>query len=233
MRRATVLAALAVALAARPAARAAPEPQGDFGQLARYHAQNLRLAPASAARPRVVFIGDSITEGWDLSALAGPALEVLNRGIGGQTTPQMLVRFRQDVIALRPAVVHVLAGTNDLAGNTGPATLEAIEDNLLSMVEIARANHVRVVLGSVPPALDFPWRPGLEPAPRIRALNAWLHELAARRGLVYADYWGVLADAREALPAPVSADGVHPNQAGYAAMTAVAARAIERALQRP
>jgi len=223
---ALVTLALATGLAA-----ADPVETGDWGQLLRYREENMRLSAAGAAAPRVIFIGDSITEGWNLAGLALPRLEMLNRGIGGQTTPQMLLRFRQDVVELKPAVVHILAGTNDLAGNTGPTTLQAIEDNLMSMVEIAAANHVRVVLGSVPPALDFPWRPGGQPAPRIVALNAWTRAYARRRKLVYADYYSALADSRRGIKSALSDDGVHPNAAGYAVMTPLARQSILRALR--
>ena len=206
--------------------------QADWGQLLRYRDENLKLPAASAKAPRVVFIGDSITEGWNVADLAPSRLEVLNRGIGGQTTPQILLRFRQDVVNLKPAVVHILAGTNDLAGNTGPTTLKAIEDNLTSMVEIARASHIRVVLASVPPALDFPWRPGLQPSPRVVALNAWARGYARRRKLIYADYYSALADAHMGFASNLTDDGVHPNQAGYAVMSPLAGQAISRALRR-
>ncbi|HEX4648732.1 MAG TPA: SGNH/GDSL hydrolase family protein [Steroidobacteraceae bacterium] len=221
MSRLIALAAVAVTLATGP----------DWGQLLRYRQENQRLPAPRAAVPRVVFIGDSITEGWNLAGLALARVEVLNRGIGGQTTPQMLLRFRQDVVELEPSVVHILAGTNDFAGNTGPTTLEAIEDNLMSMVEIARANQVRVVLGSVPPALDFPWRQGLEPAPRILALNAWMREYAARHKLVYADYYTALTDSRGGMRSTLSDDGVHPNAAGYAVMGPLARESVLRALR--
>jgi lysophospholipase L1-like esterase len=143
----------------------------------------------------------------------------------------MLVRFRQDVIALKPAAVVILAGVNDIAGNTGPSSLEMIEDNLASMTELAQANGIRVVLSSVLPAADFPWRPGLEPAPKIVALNAWLRQYAAARGAVYLDYHGAMADERQGLPAALSDDGVHPSEAGYRVMAPLAERAIEEALQ--
>jgi acyl-CoA thioesterase I len=206
--------------------------QADWGQLLRYRDENLKLPAARANAPRVVFIGDSITESWNVADLASSRLEVLNRGIGGQTTAQMLLRFRQDVVELKPAVVHILAGTNDFAGNTGPTTLEAIEDNLMSMAEIARANRIRVVLASVPPALDFPWRPGLEPSPRIVALNAWARAYARRRKLIYVDYYNALADSHDGIKSTLSDDGVHPNKAGYAVMTPLARQAISRALKR-
>ncbi|HEV2227529.1 MAG TPA: SGNH/GDSL hydrolase family protein [Steroidobacteraceae bacterium] len=204
--------------------------RSDWAQLQYYRDQDRRLPPPGAARPRVIFLGDSLTESWNLSALALDKVEVLNRGIGGQTTPQMLVRFRQDVVDLKPAVVHILAGTNDLAGNTGPTTPEAIENNLSSMVEIAAANHVRVVLASVLPALDYPWRPGLEPAPRIVALNDWIRAYASRRQLVYADYYSALVDARGGFKPELADDGVHPNGAGYAVMSPIARQSIRQAL---
>jgi len=202
----------------------------DWAQLQQYRDENQRLPPPSAARPRVVFLGDSLTQGWDLTGLGLDEVELVNRGISGQTTPQMLIRFRQDVVSLKPAVVHILAGTNDLAGNTGPTTLEAIEANLSSMVEIARANHIRVVLSSVLPALDYPWRPGLEPAPRIVALNDWIRAYARRHKLVYADYYPALVDSRGGFRTEMADDGVHPNAAGYAAMSPIARQAVKRAL---
>ena len=202
----------------------------DWAQLEQYRDENRRLPPPGAARPRVIFLGDSLTQSWDLAGLGLGQLELLNRGISGQTSPQMLVRFRQDVVDLRPAVVHILAGTNDLAGNTGPTTLEAIEDNVSSMAEIAAANHIRVVLGSVLPALDYPWRRGLEPAPRIVALNGWMRAYARRRKLVYADYYSALVDSRGGFKSQLADDGVHPNRAGYAAMEPIARESLRQAL---
>ena len=188
------------------------------------------LPPPADARPRVVFFGDSITESWDLTSLGLDKVEVVNRGISGETTPQMLARFRQDVVDLKPAVVHILAGTNDLAGNTGPTTLEAIENNLSSMIDIAAANHIRVVLGSVLPALDYPWRPGLQPARKIIALNDWMRTYARQHKLVYADYYAGLVDSRGGFKSELADDGVHPNGAGYAAMGPIARESIRQAL---
>lgn len=204
--------------------------RSDWAQLGQYRDENRRLPPPSAAMPRVIFLGDSLTQSWDLAGLGLDRLELLNRGISGQTTPQMLVRFRQDVVGLEPAVVHVLAGTNDLAGNTGSTSLEAIEDHLSSMVELATAHHIRVVLGAVLPALDYPWRPGLQPARRIVALNDWMRAYARRRNLVYADYYSALVDARGGFNSGLADDGVHPNHAGYAAMAPIARAAIRQAL---
>jgi len=226
----TLVAALAGATLASAEDAELERLRTDWAQLAQYRDENHRLPPPSAARPRVIFLGDSLTQSWDLTGLALDKVEVLNRGISGQTTPQMLVRFRQDVVELKPAVVHILAGTNDLAGNTGPATLAAIENNLSSMVEIAEASHIRVVLGSVLPALDYPWRPGLQPAPRIEALNDWIRTYARQHRLVYADYYSVLLDSQGGLRSELADDGVHPNRAGYAVMDPVARESIRQAL---
>jgi lysophospholipase L1-like esterase len=203
----------------------------DWANLARYRAADSALGAPKPGERRVVFIGNSITDAWTQYFPAMfPGKPYVNRGISGQTTPQMLVRFRQDVIALKPAAVVILAGANDIAGNTGPSTLGMIEDNIASMVDLARANGIRVVLSSVLPAYDFPWRPGLAPAPKIVALNAWLKQYAASHGAVYLDYHSAMADARQGLPASLSADGVHPNEAGYRIMAPLAERAIEEAL---
>jgi lysophospholipase L1-like esterase len=226
---------LGAAAAADPQAAADPELErlrSDWAQLLLYREENRRLPPPGAARPRVVFYGDSITQSWDLAGPGLDALEVLNRGISGQTTPQMLVRFRQDVVELKPAVVHILAGTNDFAGNTGPTSLEAIEDNLSSMVEIAAANHIVVVLASVLPTVDYPWHRGQEPAARIVALNDWMRAYAQRHGLVYADYYAATVDARGGFRAALADDGVHPNRAGYAVMSPIAAESVRQALKR-
>lgn len=204
--------------------------RADWAQLEQYRDENHRLPAPSAARPRVIFLGDSLTQSWELAGLGLDEVELLNRGISGQTTPQMLVRFRQDVVDLKPAVVHILAGTNDLAGNTGPTTLKDIENNLSSMVEIAEANHIRIVLASVLPALDFPWRPGLQPAPRIVALNNWIRAYARRRNLVYADYYSALVDSQGGFKSELADDGVHPNRAGYAVMSPIAHESIRRTL---
>lgn len=226
----TLLAGLAGAARASPEQAEVERLLTDWAQLQQYRDDNRRLPPPGAARPRAIFLGDSLTQSWDLAGLGLDEVEMLNRGISGQTTPQMLVRFRQDVVELKPAVVHILAATNDLAENTGPTTLGAIEDNLSSMVEIAEANHIRVVLGSVLPALDFPWRPGLQPAPRIVALNDWMRAYAKRRNLVYADYYSALVDSQRGFKSELADDGVHPNRAGYAVMSPIARESIRRAL---
>ncbi len=205
----------------------------DWGGLNRYHAENAALPPPAAGEKRVVFFGDSITDSWGRGPENGtffPGKPYVNRGISGQTTPQMLVRFEQDVVRLRPAAVVILAGTNDVAGNTGPETPEMIEDNFRAMTALAKSNGIRVVLSSILPVFDYPWRPGLEPAGKIRDLNAWLRSFAADEHVVYLDYAVKLADERGGMRPGTSKDGVHPNAAGYAVMSPLAAEAIERAL---
>ncbi|HEY7568601.1 MAG TPA: SGNH/GDSL hydrolase family protein [Gemmatimonadaceae bacterium] len=201
----------------------------DWAYLKRYQQENTQLAPSN---DRVVFMGNSITEGWaKLFPTLFPGKPYIGRGISGQTTPQMLVRFRQDVIALKPKVVVILAGTNDIAGNTGPSTIEMIEDNVASMTEVARANGIRVVLSAVLPVYEYPWKPGLEPASKIMALNAWMKDFAWRRGAIYLDYHSAMQDARHGLKAELTYDGVHPNEAGYRVMAPLAERAIQEALR--
>lgn len=204
----------------------------DWAFLERYREDNARLDAPDADEARVVFYGDSITDAWaeHFDAMF-PGKPYIGRGISGQTTPQMVVRFRQDVIALQPKVVVILAGTNDIAGNTGPSTQAMIEDNLMSMVELAKANDIRVVLASVLPAYDYRWRPGLEPGPKIVALNAWMKDYAAHHDVVYLDYHLAMADDRQGLPTKLSSDGVHPNEAGYRLMAPLAAEAIAEALR--
>lgn len=204
----------------------------DWAWTARYRDANLADA-AGTARPRIVLMGDSITQGWyDLDrAFFTPGR--IGRGIGGQTTSQMLLRFRQDVIDLKPQVVQIMAGTNDIAGNTGPMTDEQVQGNFRSMVEMAQAHGIRVILASIPPADQFPWRPGLDTGPRIQRLNAWLKSYAASTGSVYADYWtamkGTGLGAREGL----TSDHVHPTLAGYEVMNKVAEAAFKQALALP
>ena len=204
----------------------------DWPQLDRYHADNARLASPAPGQARVVFFGDSITDAWGRAegTTFFPGKPYINRGISGQTTAQMVVRFRQDVIDLHPAAVVILAGTNDIAGNTGLATLPMIEDNFRSMVELAQANHIRVVLASVLPTSDYPWHPGLRPAGKVRALNSWLRAYAASSGETYLDYYAALVNAQGGMDKRLASDGVHPTPAGYAIMAPLAQQAIARAL---
>ena len=203
----------------------------DWANLARYRDADAQLPPPAPDEKRVVFMGNSITDFWapHFDSLF-PGKPYIGRGISGQTTPQMLVRFRQDVIALHPAAVVILAGTNDIAGNTGPSTLGMIEDNLASMTELAQANGIRVVLASVLPAYDYPWRPGLQPAPKIVALNRWIHDYANTHHAVYLDFWTAMADSVGGLPKTLSNDGVHPTIAGYKVMAPLTEAAIAKAL---
>jgi lysophospholipase L1-like esterase len=205
----------------------------DWPQLNRYRAANAALPAPAADEARVVFLGDSITDSWPGADTFFATHHYIGRGISGQTTSQMLVRLRQDVIALRPKVVVILAGTNDIAGNSGPYDPAHTQGCLTSLVELARANGIRVVLTSCLPASDYWWRRGLEPAPKIIALNAWLQAYAARTGCVYVDYHAAMADAQGGLPPKYADDGVHPNAAGYAVMEALVAPAIAAALAQP
>lgn len=197
----------------------------DWAGLCRYQAAN---AAQKVGTARVIFIGDSITENWllaDPDFFTGP---VLNRGIGAQTSAQMLVRFRADVVALRPAIVHILAGTNDVAGNNGPLRPRDFQNNIESMVEIARANSIRVILGSIPPSAAFNWQPSLKPAPRIESLNEWLRDYARRKGLGYVDYHSALRGTGGALNPALGNDGVHPNRDGYVIMRRLAEAAVKQ-----
>lgn len=203
----------------------------DFANLARYRAADLHLSPSPMGADRVVFIGDSITEGWKLE-LSFPGKPYINRGISGQTSSQILLRFRQDVIDLHPEVAVILAGTNDLAENTGPVTLTQVEGNLESMAQLARANHIAVVLCSVLPTVDYWWHPKFpNPAARIAALNQWLEAYAAKEQYVYVNYYAAMKDASGALRHDLSTDGVHPLPAGYAVMAPLAQAGIEQALR--
>lgn len=212
-----------------PAAAATSyDPQRDWAWLCRYRAANAGLAGTAVD---VVFIGDSITEGWLHFNPALFALPAVNRGISGQTSGQVLLRFMADVVALRPRAVHLMIGTNDIAGNTGPTSPDAYQNNIRAMVELAAAHGIRVVLGSIPPADHMNWRPGLQPAPRIAQLNQWLKDFAAARGLTYADYFTPLAGPNGELRAEFTHDGVHPQAAGYAAMEPALHQALAAALK--
>ena len=202
----------------------------DWPWLGRFKEADLALPAPAAGETRVVFMGDSITQGWHLDQ-SFPGKPYINRGISGQTTPQMVLRFHQDVVALKPSVVIILAGTNDVAGNTGPMTAEETENNIAAMAEMATANGIRVVLCSITPAFDFPWRPGQTPAPRIAAINGWIKTYAAAHNYPYVDYYTAMKDERNGLPATLSHDGVHPLPAGYAVMAPLAQAGIDAALK--
>jgi len=203
-----------VAYDAARVGRNAQDPNG----LCNYAEANADLL-RRGGRPKMVFIGDSITENW---ARADPSLfadgRIVGRGVGGQTSAQMVVRFHADVVALRPRTVQIMAGTNDIAGNGGPTSERAYQDNIMAMVEMARAHHIKVVLASIPPAERFLWSPQLRPAPQIQRLNAWLRAYARREGLVYADYYARLATPQGGMRPGFAIDGVHPNRDAYAQM---------------
>ncbi len=205
------------------------QPSSDWGNLSRYSSANSEL---SMNEPnRIVFFGNSITEGWsnirpDFFA-ENPSF--VNRGIGGQTTPQMLVRFRQDVINLKPKVVVILAGINDIAQNTGYLPIPDIFDNIKSMAELARANKIKVVLCSVLPAYDFPWRPGLEPAHKVIELNQMIKDYCTEKNIIYVDYFSAMVDDRNGLDAKYQEDEVHPTSAGYAVMEPLVLEGIRKA----
>jgi lysophospholipase L1-like esterase len=205
----------------------------DWPNLARYRDENSKLAVPAPGEKRVVFMGDSITDAWGRSlGKFFPGKPYVNRGISGQTTPQMVLRFRPDVIDLKPHAVVILAGTNDIAGNTGPATLEEIEGNLATMVELAHAHKIRVVLSSVMPVCDYiKPQTGRRPPEKIIALNAWLQDYAKAHKLVYLDYYSAMLDDQKMLKKELTYDGLHPNDAGYAAIEPLAAAAIAKALK--
>jgi lysophospholipase L1-like esterase len=205
----------------------------DWPNLGRYHDANAQVQPPAAGENRVVFMGDSITDGWGHNNdKFFPGKPYINRGISGQTTPQMLIRFRPDVIALKPKIVVILAGTNDLAGNTGPSTLEAIENNLTSMAELAKVNSIRVVLASLLPVCDYikPQTNRRSPE-QIVALNAWMKDYAAKNGLVYLDYYSAMLDDKKMFKQDLTRDGLHPNDAGYAIMGPLAEKSIDGLLR--
>ena len=214
----------------------------DWPNIARYHDGNASIQPPAKTEKRVVFMGDSITDGWQQPQYGGffPGKPYIDRGISGQTTPQMLIRFRPDVIALQPKVVVILAGTNDLAGNTGPMTLDQIEGNLQSMDELAHANKIRVVLASVLPVSNYGQdRDGnpidmriKRPPEKIIELNNWIKQYAAAHGDIYLDYFSSMVDEHGLLKADISHDGLHPNAKGYAIMSPLAEKSIAEALKR-
>ncbi len=201
----------------------------DWANLNKYQNENANLQPLEPGQKRIVFMGDSITEGWPfLEFFAGKPY--VNRGISGQTTPQMLIRFRPDVIALKPSLVILMAGINDIAGNTGPSTLEMIADNIYSMAELAKANHIKVILCSVLPAYDFPWATGLQPAEKVVNLNKLIQKYADANGILYLDYYSAMVNEQKGLNAAYSNDGVHPNKTGYEVMNPLVEKAITKVL---
>jgi lysophospholipase L1-like esterase len=212
--------------AARERERAAQ----DWANLCRYRADNRESLLGRRSHPEVIFMGDSITENW---ALADPAYfsgRYAGRGISGQTTSQILLRFPEDLLPLKPKIVHILAGTNDIAGNGGPSTLEQVENRIAAMAELAHAKRLSVILGSVLPAANFFWSPNVQPSGHIRALNQWIKEYAARRNFIYVDYYSALKEPNsDAFKMEWSNDGVHPNRNGYAAMRVLADQAISQA----
>jgi lysophospholipase L1-like esterase len=204
----------------------------DWANLGRYRQDNLTVQAPKPGEERVVFMGDSITDAWGRSyGKFFPGKPYINRGISGQTTPQMLIRFRPDVIAHKPSAVVILAGTNDISGNTGPMTLEETEGNLASMAELARANGIKVVMASVMPVTDA-LKPQTvrRPPEKIRALNDWIKAYAARTGAVYLDYYSAMVDDKGMLRTELTYDGLHPNDAGYDLIQPLAQKAITRAL---
>jgi len=204
----------------------------DWANLNKYQNENATLPTLTSGQKRIVFMGDSITEFWSVTNpyfFAGKPY--VNRGISGQTTPQMLIRFRPDVIALKPDIVVIMAGINDIAGNTGPSTLEMIAGNIFSMAELAKANNIKVILCSVLPAYDFPWRTGLEPAEKVVTLNKMIKKYADANGILYLDYYAALVDERKGMNAAYSGDGVHPNKTGYEAMAPLVEMAIQSILK--
>jgi lysophospholipase L1-like esterase len=212
----------------------------DWPQLGRYRAANLELKQAGTP-VQAMFLGDSITDAWDDPAYGGffPGKPYANRGIGGQTTPQMLIRMKPDVLAFKPRVMVLLAGTNDIAGNTGPTTNEEIQDNIAAMAELAAAHDVRVVLASILPVSHYHYQPDRggppqttrRPPERIRAMNEWLQKYASANGHVYLDYFTAMADGSGMLKAEFSDDDLHPNAKAYAVMAPLAEAAIAQALK--
>lgn len=204
----------------------------DWACLKCFQDSNSQVPPPAKGEERVVFMGNSITIGWrHLDPDFWVGKPYINRGISGQTTPQMLIRFRPDVINLKPKVVVILAGTNDIACNTGYTSVETIFGNIISMAELAKANGIRVVLSSVLPAYDYPWRKGLQPVPKIADLNQRLKSYAAAHNCIYLDYFSAMAEQNGAMKAELTLDGVHPNKAGYQVMEPLAEKAIAEALK--
>ena len=201
----------------------------DWANLAKYETQNNQLPPKQSGEKRIVLMGDSITEFWSqLQPEFFTNTTYINRGISGQTTPQMLIRFRPDVLNLHPDVVVILAGVNDIAGNTGPTTNDAIFGNIISMVELAKANAIKVILCSVLPANNFYWRPNEKAAETIIQLNQLIQSYAKEHDIPYVDYHSAMADAKNGLPKEFSEDSVHPNLKGYQTMQPLLEKAVQK-----
>ena len=202
----------------------------DWANLKKYRADNDSIHK-SGKYPKVVFMGNSITEGWySMHPQFFKEHNFVGRGISGQTTPQMLIRFMPDVIDLRPEAVVILAGTNDIAGNTGFSSLKMITDNIKAMAELAVQNNIKVILSSILPAYDYPWRPGLEPHKKIAEVNAWIMKYAKENNFTYLDYFTSLADERPGMKPAYAEDGVHPTDEGYKVMEPLVIEAIEKTL---
>ena len=205
----------------------------DWANLKRFDEANSKVPPPAPGEKRVIYMGDSITDFWivaDSVFFAGKPY--YDRGISGQTTPQMLVRFREDVINLKPSVVVILAGINDIAQNTGPEKMEDVAGNIESMAQLAQAAHIKVIISSTLPANRIPWRPAIDPTEKVIQLNQMLKDYADKNGIVYLDYYSAMVDAEKGLPKTLSGDGVHPSLAGYKAMEPLAEKAIAEALRR-
>jgi lysophospholipase L1-like esterase len=204
----------------------------DWANLKKYQNENAILTPLKPKQKRIVLMGDSITEFW---STINPDFFIekpyINRGISGQTSPQMLLRFRADVIALKPNIVVILAGTNDIAENTGPITLEMIANNIFSMVELAKTHHIKIILCSVLPVYDYPWKTGLQPAEKIAVLNKLIEKYANDNGILYLDYYSAMVNDIKGMKLTYADDGVHPNKTGYKIMQPLLEKAIQLALK--
>ena len=199
----------------------------DWANLKRFQQENSELMLSKAHEHRVVFMGNSITEGWlSIRPEFFKNKPYVNRGISGQTTPQMLLRFRQDVIHLKPSTVVLLAGINDIAENTGPSTIEMIANNIISMAELAKANQIKVIICSVLPANNFPWRKGIKPAEKVRKLNLILQLYSYKNKLAYVDYYSAMVNDSHGLKKELGEDGIHPNKKGYLIMEPILEKAI-------
>ncbi|KYG80276.1 GDSL-type esterase/lipase family protein [Roseivirga echinicomitans] len=205
----------------------------DWANLERFRQANSELSMPKSNEHRIVFMGNSITEAWiKIRPEFFKDKPYVNRGISGQTTPQMLIRFKQDVIDLDASVVVLLAGINDIAGNTGPSTIKMITDNIFSMAQLAKVNGIEVIICSVLPAADFPWRPGMNPGPKVIELNGHLKAYAQENDLVYVDYFFAMVDSTNGLRQELGTDGVHPNAAGYLIMEPLLEQGIVKALKK-